>query len=341
MVPMMPAFVGIPLGICHEYSKIWVNMIFLYFQLSLITRGRIPTPRDIKRTILGILQSSAFLTTNAFSFIMFTCLLRHVLGTFHFITVSYVPAFLASLCAIFVERPARRILLTLYVANVATETAWSMAASRGIVKSIPHGQAIIFGTSASILLYLYRRGLHHQYQDSLFNIFRFVVGGDEEGRRPTGADESAESPAEALGVEGIEGAVGAEDRVGRRQRRNHYSDISFLVRIYVQLLDKIKSQSKHKSCPHNYSCLYYSISGGSRLFMVGFGLQITLKIVLQLKKLVQRKLSLKKVICNRETLKLGVFLGGFSFLFRVSGELVCSVNDLSILLPFSSQFLAH
>lgn len=75
--------------------------------------------------------------------------------------------------------------------------------------------------------------------------------------------------------------------------------------------------------------------------MVGFGLQITLKIVLQLKKLVQRKLSLKKVICNRETLKLGVFLGGFSFLFRVSGELVCSVNDLSILLPFSSQFLAH
>lgn len=49
---------------------------------------------------------------------MFIILLRAIMGNFNFLTISFVPSFMASLVAILVERPSRRNLLTLYVTNV-------------------------------------------------------------------------------------------------------------------------------------------------------------------------------------------------------------------------------
>lgn len=305
-------------GLLIHASQHSLRIYSAVYLLSLMMRGRVPTKRDIKRTIQGIIQSSAFLTTNSFSYVMFVCMLRNMIGNFHFITVAYIPAFLASLAAILVERPTRRILLALYVSNVATETLWRMAVSRNLVKSIPYGQAIIFGCSSSLLLYFYRLGLHNTYRDSLFDIFRFVIGRDEEGRVPLPPNADDDPPI----VQNVEN----NRNPNRSRNRNHFRDISFLVRIYTQLLDKIKKQPKHKTCPHNNSCMYYSIRGGCKLFMVGFGLQVTLKIALQLKKVIQLRLSLRKTIFNRNTLKLGIFLGGFSFLFR---SISCSLRHIT------------
>lgn len=165
-------------------------------------RFRIPNANDLKRTFFGIIQSTGFLTTSAFTYSLFLCMLRHYLGSYNFFTVSYVPAFMSSMCAILIERPSRRNLLCLYVSNVATETLFNMACSRGYCRPIPYGQVIIFGASISIMLYFFRRGLHQQpfaaiqaasnqtnnntivvnqaNKDSIYDILRFVVGRHEE-----------------------------------------------------------------------------------------------------------------------------------------------------------------
>lgn len=59
-------------------------------------RGRIPKPKDILRTIQGIIQSTAFLTTSAFSYSAYLCALGKVFGGYNFFTASYIPAFMSS-----------------------------------------------------------------------------------------------------------------------------------------------------------------------------------------------------------------------------------------------------
>lgn len=156
-------------------------------------RGKIPKKKDLIRTTQGILQSTAFLTTSAFSYSAYLCFLRKVFGGFNIMTASYIPAFMSSFTAILVERPSRRGLLTMYVANVATETLWRMGVSRGLVKSIPNGQVLIFGLATSALLYYFRSGWHIEEKDSVYDIVRFIVGRDEEG----GPKEVKESPPKA------------------------------------------------------------------------------------------------------------------------------------------------
>lgn len=171
-------------------------------------RFRIPTLNDLKRTFWGILQSTCFLTTNGYTFSLILCILRHFIGSFNFYTASFVPSFLSSMIALSIERPTRRGLLCLYVSNVATETLFNMACSRGYCRPIPYGQVLIFGASISVLLYYFRSGLHQrklpvkrgggahttavvasgggpqqqQYtqKDSIYDILRFVIGRYEE-----------------------------------------------------------------------------------------------------------------------------------------------------------------
>lgn len=257
-------------------------------------KQRIPNTTDIKKTIFGMLQSSAFLTTNASAFFMFVCILRNLLGKFTFGTLTFYPAFLSSLVAILIERPVRRPLLSLYVANNATETLWRMIESRGYVSSLPNGQVLIFGLSVSILLFVYRLGQHKGVaKDSLFDILKMFVGKTEEG--PTRSVIQANPPSEP-------------------GTSNNFYNGGFL-QIFSRLIEKLKS---NRCCPHKGNCVHYAIIGGIRPLVGGIGLQILLKLVLSIKKVVQLKLNVKKVFLNRSTIRLGVFLGGFSFIYKAS-----------------------
>jgi hypothetical protein len=59
-------------------------------------RGRIPKKQDILRTIQGIFQSTAFLTTSAFSYSAYLCSIGKHCGGYNFFTASYIPAFMSS-----------------------------------------------------------------------------------------------------------------------------------------------------------------------------------------------------------------------------------------------------
>lgn len=246
---------------------------------------------------MGIFQSTAFLTTSAFSYSAYLCMLRKVFGGFNIWTASYIPAFMSSFTAILVERPSRRSLLTMYVANVATETLWKMGVSRNLVKSIPNGQVLIFGVATSALLYYFRSGWHLDGKDSIYDIVRFIVGRDEEG----GPKEIKDTPTEQ-----------------NKPRKNNYLMIQMFLKLYKQSTDKLKALPKHEKCPHQHSCAYYTISGGAKLFGIGLGVQTALKIILNIKRIVASPKKIVDVFWTKDTLKIGAFLGGFSFIYRVS-----------------------
>lgn len=53
------------------------------------------------------------------------------------------------------------------------------------------------------------------------------------------------------------------------------------------------------------------------MFTIGLGIQVTLKLVLNLKRVMQSPRNLKTILFKKDTLNLAAFLGGFSGLFRV------------------------
>lgn len=259
-------------------------------------RCRLPTLNDIKRMFLGILQSTGFLTTSAFTYSFFLCLIRYCVGSFNFYTVSFVPAFMSSMCALLIERPSRRGLLCLYVSNVATETLFNMACSRGYCRPIPHGQVLIFGASMSILLYYFRCGMHqgsaltsavralpgvNTNKDSIYDILRFVVGRYEEHvpplqLQPQFLSRRRERQASAPALT-TPRSHPPESTHGNRPTTNPL--LLFIlraVRYYTQMVDYLKyGLPRHKTCPHpRNSCFHYALSGGTKLFTIGVGLQV-------------------------------------------------------------------
>uniref|UniRef100_T1H4L0 Transmembrane protein 135 N-terminal domain-containing protein n=1 Tax=Megaselia scalaris TaxID=36166 RepID=T1H4L0_MEGSC len=108
-----------------------------------------------------------------------------------------------------------------------------------------------------------------------------------------------------------------------RSSSNNFNSVSGVVQIYSKFIDSLKR--RHECCPHKGNCVHYAVMGGLRPLVGGIGLQILLKLVLSIKKIVQLKLNVKKVFLNRSTIKLGVFLGGFSFLFKAVS---CSLRHI-------------
>ncbi|XP_037035408.1 transmembrane protein 135-like [Bradysia coprophila] len=282
------------------------------YTMSLLMRCRIPKAVDLKRTVQGIIQSTAFLTTSAFSYCFFLCIIRRFFR-YNFFTVSYVPAFMSSVCALLIERPSRRGLLSLYVSNVATETLFNMAVSRGMVTPIRNGQVWIFGISVAAIIYYFRSGMHHQHNDSIFDILRFVLTDSEEYKRVDPARNNEVNDDEAESLNQRQGTVPAR---GSAPRRLPY--ILKMVQLYTSLVNRVKQMPKHETCRHPNSCAHYVLHGGLKMFSIGLGIQISLKLVLQMTRLLANGPKyLKTIFWTKDSLKLAVFLGGFSSTFRL------------------------
>lgn len=310
---------------CKEYVHPWTNSCSIasaeflvvavqdsfriytaVYLLSLAMRGCIPSIEDLKRTVRGLLQSTAFLTMSAFSYSVFLCILRRVLGSYNFYTSSYIPAYMAAFVSILVERPSRRGLLCLYVSNVATETGWNILQSRGLVRSLPYGEILIFGLSTATLLYFYRLNRQKDYKDSMFDVFRFALG-DSEVLKPV------EAPPEG---------GRRESRSPPRRPPSSYGMIQAAVRAYLNVISKIKTMAKHELCRHKHSCLYNTLSGGTRMFSIGLGIQVIMKVLFQARKMIRRPELFKRTFLSKEIMKLGLFLGGFTSLYKMSSCLL-------------------
>lgn len=289
------------------------------YMLSLVMRGRIPTLVDLRRTVRGLLQSTAFLTMSAFSYSIFLCALRRVLGSYNFYTASYIPAYLAAFCAILVERPSRRGLLSLYVANVASETGWNILKSRGLVRSIPHGQIAIFGVSTSILLYFYRLNRQKDYKDSMFDVFRFALG-ESEVLKPQELPAAIEARRDSRPSRTT--STTSRSHQTSSAANNPYNVIQMAVRAYLNVISKVKNLSKHELCRHRHSCVYNMLAGGARMFSIGVGIQVLMKLLVQARRLIRNPAYARRTFLRKDILKLGCFLGEFTLLYKLSSCLL-------------------
>ncbi|CAG0879794.1 unnamed protein product [Darwinula stevensoni] len=123
--------------------------------------------------IANILQSTAFLTYNGFSYIGAFCMSRLVLGNINVMSSSFLPAWIASFMSLFIEKPERHSLLALYVTNVAIETLIKMVHARGFRSPLPHSEVLMFSLSLSMASWLYSQ---HKLHGILLIIMRFLFG---------------------------------------------------------------------------------------------------------------------------------------------------------------------
>ncbi|XP_069691994.1 transmembrane protein 135-like [Periplaneta americana] len=302
------AATGLGIHAIQESFRVYVTV----YMLALIMRGRIPTKKDIKQTLLGITISTLFLSTNGCAFSLFTCWVRKLLGNYNALTVSFVPAFFAAYVAILLERPSRRSMLTLYVTNVATETLFRMAAWRGLVRPIPHGQVLIFATSMTALLYFYKG--RKAKRDSIYGLLRFVVGPYEE----RGYAENREDLPSLASPSHVENSERITRRpLERKTRSVKYNIIVAFYKLYHSLVKSVQGLNRHPTCPHPFSCTYYVLHGAGKMFALGYGLQVCLQILMRMKRLVRKPTLLPKLLIHKNAFRLGGFLAGFSGIFRL------------------------
>uniref|UniRef100_A0A4W3J318 Transmembrane protein 135 n=1 Tax=Callorhinchus milii TaxID=7868 RepID=A0A4W3J318_CALMI len=122
-------------GALQESFKIYAP---LYMIAAILRRRKLDY--YIHKLLPEILQSTSFLTANGGFYIMFFCILRKLLGKFYMWSPGFGAALPASYLAILIERKSRRGLLTIYMANLATESIFRMAVTRGLINPIKHGE---------------------------------------------------------------------------------------------------------------------------------------------------------------------------------------------------------
>lgn len=119
----------------------------------------------------------------------------------------------------------------------------------------------------------------------------------------------------------------------KKSSPNRYLLIQKALLAYQHLTGILKRLPKTPHCRHSNSCLYYSLSGGAKLFGIGFLVQLSLKMLFQIKKVVRSPAKIKGLIFARDTLKIGAFLGGFSVIYKVNSlNLKISQRLISILI---------
>ncbi|KFP71817.1 Transmembrane protein 135, partial [Acanthisitta chloris] len=224
---------------------------------------------------------------------------RKILGKFYFWSPGFGAALPASYMAILIERKSRRGLLTIYMANQATETLFRMAVARGAITPLRHGEvrlniSVFFfclckdglkGFTYSALngvIFSKRYQVSHLYRMSFY--------------RP--------------------GAFSKTDR-----KIKHCEKVSQPMNILAltkKLMDKVcKHGPRHRCCKHyGDNCISYCIKGFIRMFSIGYLIQCCLRIPSTFRHLFTQPSRLLSLFYNKENFQLGAFLGSFVSIYK-------------------------
>lgn len=131
------SFLQITWGALEESLRIYAP---LYLIAAVLRKRKLEY--YLYKLLPEILQSASFLTANGALYITFFCVLRKILGKFYSWTPGFGAALPASYVAILIERKSRRGLLTIYMANLATETLFRMGVARGTITTLRNGEDV-------------------------------------------------------------------------------------------------------------------------------------------------------------------------------------------------------
>ncbi|KAI4894173.1 hypothetical protein NFI96_022469 [Prochilodus magdalenae] len=272
-----------------------------------------------RRLIPEILQSTSFLTANGGLYIAFFCILRRLLGRFYSWSAGFGAALPASYIAILIERKSRRGLLTIYMANLATETIFRMAVTRGIVKPLKHGEVLLFCLTASLYMFFFRckdglKGFAFSALnlatnvDDVFGWGRFIVGKEEIPSHSYQPEAISSSRSERAGD-----PPSLQPEEGRASSRG--SAITALARRLIDTL--CKHGPRHRCCKHYQdNCISYCVKGFIRMFSVGYLIQCCLKVPSTFRQVFTKPSRLLSLLYNKENFQLGAFLGSFVSIYK-------------------------
>ncbi|KAM3868616.1 transmembrane protein 135 [Diretmus argenteus] len=271
----------------------------------------------VKRLLPEILRSTSFLTANGGLYIAFFCILRKLLGGFYFWSPGFGAALPASYIAILIERKSRRGLLTIYMTNLATETLFRMAVTRGIINPLKHGEVLLFCITASLYMFFFR--CKDGLQGFTFSALKFIVGKEEIPTHSVTAEQSCPKPPERTA------AIDAEEspeNLGSRRKT--------LLAFTKGLLEAVcKRGPRHRCCKHyKDNCISYCVKGFIRMFSVGYLIQCCLKVPSAFRQMFSKPSRLPSLFYNKENFQLGAFLGSFVSIYKGTSCLLRWVRNL-------------
>eukprot|EP00070_Physeter_catodon_P049889 XP_028356783.1 transmembrane protein 135 isoform X4 [Physeter catodon] len=244
------SFVQITRGALEESLKIYAP---LYLIAAILRKRKLDY--YLHKLLPEILQSASFLTANGALFMAFFCILRKILGKFYSWSPGFGAALPASYVAILIERKSRRGLLTIYMANLATETLFRMGVARGTITTLRNGEDIEYSPlSYTVLLFCITAAMYMFFfrcKDGLkgftFSALRFIVGKEE-------------IPTHSYSPEAAYAKV--EQKTEKHEEKPRGTNIIALVR---KLVDSVcKHGPRHRCCKHyEDNCISYCIKGTS------------------------------------------------------------------------------
>uniref|UniRef100_A0A8C6RJX3 Transmembrane protein 135 n=1 Tax=Nannospalax galili TaxID=1026970 RepID=A0A8C6RJX3_NANGA len=238
-----------------------------------------------------ILQSASFLTANGAVFTTFFCILRKILGNFYSCTPGFGAALPASYAAILIERKSRRGLLTICMANSATETL-------GTITTLRNGEVLLFCITAAMYMFYFR--CKDGLKGFTFSALRFMVGKEE-------IPSHSNSPETAYAK--------VEPRREKHKGKPGGMKLMTLVRTPSDSISK--HGPRHRCCKHyEDNCISYCIKGFIRMFTVGYLIQSCLRVPSAFRHQFTEPSRLLSLFYNKENFQLGEFLGSFVSIYK-------------------------
>ncbi|XP_004414139.1 PREDICTED: transmembrane protein 135 isoform X1 [Odobenus rosmarus divergens] len=287
------SFVQITRGALEESLKIYAP---LYLIAAILRKRKLDY--YLHKLLPEILQSASFLTANGALYMAFFCILRKILGKFYSWSPGFGAALPASYVAILIERKSRRGLLTIYMANLATETLFRMAVARGTITTLRNGEVLLFCITAAMYMFFFR--CRDGLKGFTFSALRFIVGKEE-------------IPTHSYSAEAAYAKV--EQKTEKHEEKPRRLNIIALIRKLVESV--CKHGPRHRCCKHyEDNCISYCIKGFIRMFSVGYLIQCCLRIPSAFRHLFTQPSRLFSLFYNKENFQLGAFLGSFVSIYK-------------------------
>lgn len=111
--------------------------------------------------------------------------------------------------------------------------------------------------------------------------------------------------------------------------------IQFLKKIEKNVDNFLKSMNKnhicrHPKCQHRYNCLIYPMLGFVQRFTAGYLLQAAVKLLGSASAIVKKPHLILKILKSTDNIDLGLFLGSYVFIFRVSSLITINWSKKNI-----------
>ncbi|XP_050611814.1 transmembrane protein 135 isoform X3 [Macaca thibetana thibetana] len=256
------SFLQITGGALEESLKIYAP---LYLIAAILRKRKLDY--YLHKLLPEILQSASFLTANGALYMAFFCILR-------------------------------RGLLTIYMANLATETLFRMGVARGAITTLRNGEVLLFCITAAMYMFFFR--CKDGLKGFTFSALRFIVGKEE-------------IPTHSFSPEAAYAKV--EQKREQHKEKPRRMNMIGLVRKFVDSI--CKHGPRHRCCKHyEDNCISYCIKGFIRMFSVGYLIQCCLRIPSAFRHLFTKPSRLLSLFYNKENFQLGAFLGSFVSIYK-------------------------